>query len=326
MQKKLISVIVPVYNNEKYVNRCIDSILNQTYENLEVLLIDDGSTDGSIKICNNWAQKDKRIKVVSQKNSGTSNARNHGIKMATGDYVSFVDNDDWLRPEMYQTMLETMTKENAELVFCRFINVDEKYNRKYTNEINLSKENLKNPQYFFVKTKNKKGFCYNIACCNRILIKKDLLNDLEFCTELEHYENVLFVLNLINKTHKIAIANDHLYNHFNPVADTRVYDKTYFDALKKYYTELKTFFETNSKELSYLADHEYIMKTIKAVIKNKHFAKNMKTISNTDEVFKTHLNKAEYQKLKKAGYNSNLVLKLVYHKKWCLLKLFFKNI
>ena len=150
MSKKLISVIVPVYNSEKYVNRCIDSILNQTYENLEVILIDDGSSDGSLKICESWAEKDNRIKILKQKNSGVSSARNLGIENASGDYVAFVDNDDWLRPEMYETMLSLAEKEKSDVTVCKFINVDEKYNRIKIKESNLSAEHFKNPIYFFL--------------------------------------------------------------------------------------------------------------------------------------------------------------------------------
>lgn len=326
MKKHLISVIVPVFNNEKYVNRCIDSILNQTYENLEVILIDDGSTDGSIKICEKWSEKDKRVKVIKQKNAGTSASRNHGIKIATGDYISFVDNDDWLRPEMYEKMLEIATQKKADAVFTRFINIDEKYSRKYTNEINLSKEKLRELKYFFVKAKTKSAFLYNIACCNRVLINKNLLEKVNFDENLTHFENVLFVLNLIKNAKNIEIADDHLYNHFNPKIDNKLYDENYYKSLKNYHKKLKEFFEKNDNTLSYLADHEYIFKVIKSKINDKKFAKNMKNILKTDEIFKNHLNKENLQKLKDAGYKENLALKLAYNKHWKLLKFLCKNI
>ena len=97
----LISVIVPVYNVEEYLDRCIESIVNQTYKNLEILLIDDGSTDNSYNICDKWAKKDNRIKVVHKENGGVSSARNVGLDVATGDYIGFVDSDDYISIDMY---------------------------------------------------------------------------------------------------------------------------------------------------------------------------------------------------------------------------------
>ncbi len=323
MKQKLISVVVPVFNNEKYVNRCIDSILNQTYENLEVILVDDGSTDGSIKICEDWKQKDKRIKIITQKNLGAAAARNNGAKQATGDFVSFVDNDDWLRPEMYETMINTAEKESADLVFCKFINVDEKYNRTYVNEINLTKENLKNPFYFFVKRKKKDVFFGNIACCNRILIKKDLLSTVKFNEKLSFNENRLFVLNLLEKTDKIAVANEHLYNHFNPSFDSKVYDEAYFESLTRYYGEVSTYFEKNSLDLLYLINYDYICNRIKSKIKNKNFKAEMKKLEETDEIFKTAIETtSDLDILKAAKVSSPCKLNLIYKKKWNLLKLF----
>lgn len=94
----MISIIVPVYNAEKYLNRCISSLLNQTYYNLEIILVNDGSTDNSKKICENAAKKDSRVKVTNSVNEGVSLARNKGLKRASGDYVSFVDSDDYVEP------------------------------------------------------------------------------------------------------------------------------------------------------------------------------------------------------------------------------------
>ena len=94
-----ISVIVPVYNVERYLTRCIDSILAQTYQNFELILVDDGSTDGSGTLCDSYMKKDSRIKVIHKKNGGLSDARNSGIDAAEGEFLSFIDSDDWVRPD-----------------------------------------------------------------------------------------------------------------------------------------------------------------------------------------------------------------------------------
>ena len=115
-RENLISVVVPVYNVEQFLPRCVDSILAQTYQNLEIILVDDGSPDGCGDICDAYAAKDDRVKVIHKTNGGLSSARNAGIEAATGEYLAFVDSDDWIEPEMYGHMLGLMTKYDAKLV------------------------------------------------------------------------------------------------------------------------------------------------------------------------------------------------------------------
>ncbi len=121
--KELISVIVPVYNMEQYLERCIHSIRQQTYENLQIILVDDGSTDSSPRMCDEYAAQDARIKVVHKPNGGLSDARNAGLAIATGDYIGYVDSDDWIEPHMYERLYEACTKENAGLAVCRYAKV-----------------------------------------------------------------------------------------------------------------------------------------------------------------------------------------------------------
>ena len=104
-QTETISIAVAVYNGEAYLHRCIDSLLNQTYQNLEIILVDDGSTDESPRICDAYAEKDPRVKVVHKKNGGLASGRNAGIDAATGTYMAFFDEDDWAEPEMYENLL-----------------------------------------------------------------------------------------------------------------------------------------------------------------------------------------------------------------------------
>lgn len=119
----IISVIVPVYNVADYLPQCIESLLAQTYEALEIILIDDGSTDASGKICDDYAVKDSRIRVIHQKNGGAANAKNTGLRVATGEYLAFVDSDDWVEPDAYAHMLNLLKHENAEVIQCSFRNV-----------------------------------------------------------------------------------------------------------------------------------------------------------------------------------------------------------
>lgn len=117
-KKPLLSVVVPVYKVEKFLKICLDSIINQTYQNLEIILIDDGSPDNSGKICDRYADKDKRVKVIHQKNSGLSGARNTGTEIAKGDYITYVDSDDWLDVRMYDILMKKIQQYDLDMARC----------------------------------------------------------------------------------------------------------------------------------------------------------------------------------------------------------------
>ena len=122
----LISVIIPIYNVEKYLNQCIQSVVNQTYRNLEIILVDDGSPDNCPAICDAWAAKDSRIKVVHKENGGSGQARNVALDIAEGQYVGFVDSDDYIAPHMYEHLLHFMT-ENVDIVECNYKETSDDY-------------------------------------------------------------------------------------------------------------------------------------------------------------------------------------------------------
>ena len=118
MKSDLISVVVPVYKVEKYLDECVQSIVNQTHRNLEIILVDDGSPDRCPQLCDEWAEKDSRIRVIHQKNGGLSAARNAGLDVAKGDYIGFVDSDDYIAPDMYEQLLIPLLKENKKTSCC----------------------------------------------------------------------------------------------------------------------------------------------------------------------------------------------------------------
>lgn len=120
MSRSKISVIIPVYNIERYIERCIKSVIEQTYHNLEIILVDDGSTDASGEICDRYEKYDHRIRVIHKENGGLSDARNAGLEIATGDYIGYVDGDDWIDLNMYEEMLQAMEDCDAELAICRY--------------------------------------------------------------------------------------------------------------------------------------------------------------------------------------------------------------
>lgn len=119
MEKRpLISVIVPVYKVEPYLDRCVQSIVDQTWKNLEIILVDDGSPDGCARMCDEWARRDARIRVIHKENGGLSDARNAGMAAATGEYIGFVDSDDWIEPDMYRLLYEQMERTGSDIAAC----------------------------------------------------------------------------------------------------------------------------------------------------------------------------------------------------------------
>lgn len=127
----LISIIVPVYNTEKYLRQCLDSLVNQTYRDLEIILVDDGSTDSSCSICKEYAGRYPFINVIEQKNGGAAKARNTGLSVSHGQFIMFVDSDDYVTPEICQQLYDTLCRTNAECVACGFTAVDEDGNRLF---------------------------------------------------------------------------------------------------------------------------------------------------------------------------------------------------
>ena len=122
-EEKLVSIIVPIFKVEEYLNRCIISLVHQTYTNIEIILVDDGSPDNSGVMCDSWAKKDTRIKVIHKKNGGLSSARNEGLKIAKGDYIAFIDSDDWVSINFIEDMITAGEKYNGDIIICRFADV-----------------------------------------------------------------------------------------------------------------------------------------------------------------------------------------------------------
>ncbi|UJF15261.1 glycosyltransferase [Jeotgalibaca sp. MA1X17-3] len=124
-----VSIIVPVYNVEKYLKKSIESLMNQTLKDIEIILVNDGSTDNSLFICKQYEKKDFRIKVIDKNNGGVSSARNIGIELASGQYIGFIDPDDWIEPEMYEKMYSKIEKTKSDVCICNYIK--EKNKKKF---------------------------------------------------------------------------------------------------------------------------------------------------------------------------------------------------
>ena len=191
---KKISIIVPVYQAEKYISKCIESIVNQTYKNLEIILVDDGSTDRSGEICDEYGKKDNRIVVVHNKNKGVSVARNCGLDIATGDYITFVDSDDYIDLQMYSEMMKVVEKYSCDVVMCDCIKEFEKKSEKYTHEIRegFYDEEQLNQEYYpqLLITPNIE---YPAAISNCLcLIRNEIGKKIRYVEGVRHSEDLLF--------------------------------------------------------------------------------------------------------------------------------------
>jgi glycosyltransferase involved in cell wall biosynthesis len=220
MSDALLSVVVPIYNVEKYLRRCLDSIVNQTYKNLEIILVDDGSPDGCGGICDEYAKKYDAIKVIHKKNAGLGFARNSGLAAATGDYIAFPDSDDYLDVTMYEKLVASARKTSANVVFCGAKSI--LLNGKVREENNPFDQAVFNtdevfseilPNIFGAQTPHTRSGCLGSGVCKSIyateIFKKYAIR---FPSERELIsEDIVFDLDYLPKCSRVAIVDQALY-------------------------------------------------------------------------------------------------------------------
>ena len=206
----MISIIVPVYNVEKYLRRCVDSILAQTYQNIEVLLVDDGSPDNSGAICDEYAEKDSRVRVFHKPNGGVSSARNLGLKEAKGDYIGFVDADDYIDKTMYEVLLCNLIKENSDISICSYNQEDSNgiFHKHWPHDDYLTITGDRQIEYLISNQ------YYTCSCWDR-LFKKELLKDFWFDESKKVYEDLLFLYEVAKISSNTVFTSSPLYYYCN---------------------------------------------------------------------------------------------------------------
>lgn len=243
---KKISVIIPVYNVEKYLRECIDSVINQTYTNLEIILIDDGSTDNSGKICDEYINKDNRIKVIHQVNGGLSNARNTGLDNATGDYIMFCDSDDLFVSNACELLLNEIEEKNADYVIANYQNCTEE-GILWDNPV-FSKQRFSN---FKLNIKDYKNSFYimNSGVWNKIFRKSfiDKL-DLRFVEKVPA-EDAIFTTYCFIKSESVYYIDDVVYLYRQRYGDSISTNATikYFEGISKAYKIIYDNFVENNE-------------------------------------------------------------------------------
>lgn len=222
MTEPLISIIVPVYRTEKFLPQCIESILAQTYQNLEIILIDDGSPDRSGAICDKYAEQDKRIIVIHKENGGVSSARNAGLKIAKGEYIGFVDSDDYIAPDMYEYLYGLIIRENVDIAMC---NLCQERHCKWevVSQIDQIEKKYSNVQIFdlhlWTYLMNK-------------LFKRSVLNNVWFHENLSFGEDAYFLFQVLQQNDCIVSDKAKYYYRDNLTSATRSFRKNHLEHLK----------------------------------------------------------------------------------------------
>lgn len=270
-----ISIIVPVYNAEKYLENCIESIIDQTFNDFELILIDDGSVDRSREICDKYRKIDKRIKTIYKENGGASSARNRGLDIAKGEYIAFVDSDDYIHNRMYEILYNTAINNSSDIVICDYLEV---YEFEEDIILNNRKKNIKLNQNEVINYNNIEALreIYTdegvklIIPCNK-LFKRYLFNDLRYiegriCEDEFMAHEILYLSKIVSY---IPINLYYYLQTSNSVmrTDTKINIIDGVDALKErvYYFKAK-----NLKDLRYKAEISYVVRCINTYYKLKN--------------------------------------------------------
>lgn len=278
-----VSIVVPVYNASKYLSICIDSIINQTYKNLEIILVNDGSTDNSGSICDEYGKKDNRITVIHQENQGVSKTRNNGLKKSTGEYLTFIDADDIISENYVELLLKDISEKTLNI--CTLSLFDKEITKRDSEGdiIELSKDN-------FI-TICKYGLI-NTPCCKLFSTKILKENNITFDTSLSLGEDLLFNLDYFNYIDKINIIDKDLY--FYRRSETNTLSSSYESNMKSIQLRLfdtftNYFKDKISNKEQYILYDSYRFGIIMLIVHNEFKNKKVsftKRLSNTKKILK----------------------------------------
>ncbi len=281
----MISVIIPVYNVEAQLNRCLESVKNQTYKDLEVILIDDGSTDNSGNICDQYSKIDKRFKTIHKKNEGVPSARNDGLKVASGQYIAFVDSDDYIELDMFSYLYDLICKYDADFSCCGVNRIFEKNGVPYRTEITSCGKDviILDQEGAFESYQLYNGITPSIW--NK-LFKKEVFTNVRF-EYIRRFDDVRTMCDCIAESHRIVCGNEPKYNYVirkTSITYSAFSDKSYdiLYAVNKNYEVFKHRYPNNKNaELGKI--HHYMIFANELIVKNgsddefiKHFRKYIK--------------------------------------------------
>ena len=328
----LLSVIVPVYNTKKYLGKCIDSILAQTYSDYELILVDDGSTDGSSEVCDEYAKKSEKIHVIHKENCGLLHTRKVGFDKACGEYISYIDSDDYIEPEMYEYMMEKLCKHNADVAICNMV-----------YEMNGERENF--PCYsengFFDKERLVKEIYPNMlysddnqktalppSLCNKIIRKNVLKKALEDADNTISFgEDALCSFPCLLDAESVYICSDKYFYVYRQVPNsmTRAFDEKLLDKFRLLITLLDRAFVSRGFDAKSQLDCYAVRVSIECIrsqllFDEKPFADRVKKV---DEYLKVDVIKTAFEKAIPEKFDMITRIKMFLIKKHFYRMLFF---
>lgn len=330
MKEELISVIIPIYNCQEYLRECINSIINQTYQNLEILLINDGSTDNTLSICKEYENLDSRISIVNKKNTGVSDTRNMGVEKASGKYILFVDADDYLKNNMIEKLYKSIIENKVDVVRCKCCTVKNNNVIRRESLYNLAnkkilKEKMNNIIGNFITNEN------SIACyvCT-MLIKRDRY--VLFNTNLTFMEDTEFFMRLLFNINSIYFLDEELYYYrYNENSASKSYNRCFdniyglidsTNIIKKFLFENKIIDNKFFKKINN-SIFNLIFSKLKIYVEGLNVIEKSKNIRKLflDDKIKNILNNLDYSELSKI---KNIELKLIKNNKFIFLTIFIK--
>lgn len=280
MEEKLVSVIVAVYNIEEYLPRCVDSILAQTYGKLEIILVDDGSWDRSGSICDAYARKDRRIMVIHKKNGGLSDARNAGMDAASGEYIGFVDGDDWIEPDMYRAMYQACEKEKAQAAACRYKQITKSgvIDGSAGNSVCLSRDEALE----IYVCGDDRYLIYNSVWSK--LFARELVEDMRFPVG-KNSEDIMFTTKAFCRLERLAYLDEAYYNYVldreGSIMNEKAGERRLGDEIPFWQEQIAYFREAGMEELSDKAAYHFYRRLLFYYI---DFMENKKTRMFADKI------------------------------------------
>ncbi|MGN7385518.1 glycosyltransferase [Sporosarcina sp. SAFN-015] len=254
-----VSIIVPIYNVEKYLKRCLISIQNQRLKDIQIILVNDGSKDNSLEICREFEAIDDRVVLIDKPNGGVSSARNAGIMVAEGEYIGFIDPDDWIEPEMFEALYQQGLKNNADICICNYVIEQNEKSipviMDIEKEILEGKEIIENIVVNMIGSSNLNSGSQTVmgsAC--RLIIKKDLIEkySLSFNVNIPLMEDLLFCVAAFSKARRVQIINGTYYHYFQKASSAiRIYRKNMFEIQSNVFQELEKIIKDNGNTIMY---------------------------------------------------------------------------
>lgn len=326
-----VSIVVPIYNGEKYIRRCLNSLLSQTYQNLEIICVNDGSIDNSIKILNEIKKNDNRIIVIDKQNTGVSDSRNIAIKKSTGKYIAFCDIDDIYELNYIEKIVNYFKRKNVDAVRCNYKVIDE--NDKLISTGNL--DNL-NRKIFDNKSIQEKlipmALNGTLPCFSYlIVVKKECLNNIEYPTDIRMMEDVVFYIKVLLSIKKIYVTNEQLYtimfNNNGATNSYKNYERNIFNILcvNKYVEKIlkdnnlnseSNLSELNLNHLNAISDFIF-----KHYLYNPNSTIDLCKKISVNKIFNTMLENVNYKSI---NYQRKKILVYIKNKKFIKLNIYFK--